>query len=76
MDTSKHERFSTVTIMRIFCSVLEAIVYLHSQSPPIIHRDIKVRRPTAASCAITVPHGSPASLPAEACPWVASRKTS
>eukprot|EP00794_Sanderia_malayensis_P011985 gene11985-13223_t len=34
--------FTEKMVMRIFCDVCEAIVFLHSSKPPIIHRDLKV----------------------------------
>ncbi len=35
------KRFSLPRVMRILRSIVEAIGYLHTQTPPIIHRDIK-----------------------------------
>ena len=35
-------RLNNVTVMRIFCNVLEAVAYMHARRPPIAHRDIKV----------------------------------
>lgn len=37
----KGHLFTQDTVIRIFCSVVNAVVHLHGQSPPITHRDIK-----------------------------------
>jgi hypothetical protein len=37
----------SLAFAQILCSVCEALVHLHSQAPPIAHRDIKVRLPRA-----------------------------
>ena len=42
MSATGQKRLNAVTVMRIFCNVLEAVAFLHSLKPPIAHRDIKV----------------------------------
>jgi serine/threonine protein kinase len=42
MNARQLNRFSETEILRIFSDVCEAVAHMHSQTPPIIHRDLKV----------------------------------
>ena len=39
---NKKEYFEEKDILKIFYGIVKAVYYLHSQNPPIIHRDIKI----------------------------------
>lgn len=42
MNRHLRERLSEACILKVFVDVCEAIGYMHSFDPPLIHRDIKV----------------------------------
>lgn len=42
MNARQLNRFSETEILRIVSDVCEAVAHMHSQTPPIIHRDLKV----------------------------------
>ncbi len=50
------QRFSTAEVLRIGRAVIDVLIYLHRQRPPIIHRDIKpsniVLRPDGVPCLV------------------------
>ena len=42
-STESVEEVSSVSKFSMLCNVVEAMVYLHSMDPPIIHRDLKAK---------------------------------
>lgn len=42
MNRRLRERLSEATVLKIFVDVCEAVAYMHSFDPPLIHRDLKV----------------------------------
>lgn len=48
MNRCLRERLSEQVILQIFIDVCEAIVYMHSFDPPLLHRDIKVENVLSA----------------------------
>src|SRR5947209_7326822 len=54
------KRFSLPQVMTIMLPIMEAVTYLHSRQPPIIHQDIKpanVLLPTTSDRAVLVDYG-------------------
>eukprot|EP01088_Endostelium_zonatum_P016268 TRINITY_DN4324_c0_g1_i2.p1 TRINITY_DN4324_c0_g1~~TRINITY_DN4324_c0_g1_i2.p1 ORF type:complete len:1240 (+),score=284.20 TRINITY_DN4324_c0_g1_i2:1949-5668(+) len=43
------QRFKEERIIEMFCGVLEAVTFMHSQNPPVAHRDLKVENVLACS---------------------------
>ncbi len=55
-----NQRFSFPQVMHIMAAIIEAVIYLHAQQPPIIHRDIKPSNiivPTSGDGAVLVDFG-------------------
>jgi serine/threonine protein kinase len=42
MNQRFHNRFSEPEIYNIFIQICKAVAHMHSQNPPITHRDLKV----------------------------------
>lgn len=56
-----YERFSLPLVLALLSPIVEAVIYLHTQDPPIVHRDIKPANiivPIGADEAMLVDFGS------------------
>jgi serine/threonine protein kinase len=42
MNRRLRERLSEAEILQVFVDVCEAVAFMHSRKPPILHRDLKV----------------------------------
>lgn len=42
MNTRLQNRLTESEILKVFSDVVEAVAHMHAQSPPLIHRDLKV----------------------------------
>lgn len=42
MNTRLQNRLTESEILKIFSDTVEAVAHMHYQSPPLIHRDLKV----------------------------------
>ena len=42
MNEHRQRGFSEKLVMKILCDTCEAVAKLHSATPPVIHRDLKV----------------------------------
>jgi serine/threonine protein kinase len=60
-DEQPEQRFSLPVALAIMAPVVDALIYLHSQDPPIVHRDVKLANiivPRGTDEAVLVDFGS------------------
>lgn len=43
MNRRLRERLTEAEILQVFVDICEAVAFMHSRKPPILHRDLKVR---------------------------------
>lgn len=43
MNTRLQNRLTEAEILKIFSDVVEAVCWMHTRDPPLMHRDLKVK---------------------------------